>query len=97
MDHRLNCVPPRPGAVPPLPCSGGVHRLAIEDSYYRLLGARRAFDIAHGEYGWRLAENAERHLPTWLELRCPGPADRDRRPTPGNRPGNKPSRRQNAI
>ncbi|MGW1909749.1 hypothetical protein ACWCQS_02990 [Streptomyces sp. NPDC002076] len=79
-DHRLNCVPPRPGAPAPLPCSGGIHRLDIDDSYYRLLGARRAYEIAHGEYGWRLAENAERHLPTWLELRCPGPEERARRP-----------------
>jgi hypothetical protein len=77
--HRLNCV--RPPGTPPLPCSAGVHRLAIEDNYYRLLGARRAFDIAHNEFGWLLAENAEAKLPRWLELRCSGPAGRDRRST----------------
>ncbi|MER8059156.1 MULTISPECIES: hypothetical protein [unclassified Streptomyces] len=70
-DHRLNCVPVRPGEAPPLACSGGFHRLAIEDSYYRLLGARRAFAIAHDEFGWVLCENAERDLPERLELRCP--------------------------
>ncbi|GAA5066603.1 hypothetical protein GCM10023336_48450 [Streptomyces similanensis] len=70
-DHSLTCVPPRPGAAPPLPCAGGRHRPGIDDSYYRLLGARHAFDIAHNEYGWVLAENAERSMPDLLDLRCP--------------------------
>ncbi|GHA18943.1 hypothetical protein ACFOOM_04665 [Streptomyces echinoruber] len=70
-DHRLNCVPPRPGAPAPLPCSGGKHRLTVADSYFRLLGARRAFGIAHNEFGWVLAENAEAKLPGRLELTCP--------------------------
>ena len=70
--HRPNCLTARPGASAPLPCStGGGHRLAIVDSYYRLLGARRAYEIVHGEYNWRLADNAEKHLPTRLALRCP--------------------------
>ncbi|WP_330338330.1 hypothetical protein [Streptomyces sp. NBC_00557] len=79
LDHqRLRCVPVQPEGAPPIPCPGGVHSVVIEQSYYRILGARRAYEIAHGEYGWRLAENAERHLPTWLELRCPGTENRDR-------------------
>ncbi|MET7286172.1 hypothetical protein [Streptomyces sp. NPDC005573] len=68
--HRLNCVPPRPGAAPPLPCSGGVHHLDVEDCHYRLLGARQAFTIAHDAFGWVLSDDADRHLPTWLLLRC---------------------------
>ncbi|MFF7548067.1 hypothetical protein ACFZCU_31175 [Streptomyces canus] len=70
-DHRLNCVPPRPGAPAPLPCSGGRHRLGIDDCYYRLLGARRALEIAHNEFGWVLADAGEKKLPVWLQLRCP--------------------------
>ncbi|WP_330459287.1 hypothetical protein OIB37_21840 [Streptomyces sp. NBC_00820] len=70
-DHRLNCVPVHPGAGAPIPCSGGRHHLAVEAGYYRLLGARRAYEIAHTEYSWLLAENAEKHLPAWLQLRCP--------------------------
>ncbi|MFI1366095.1 hypothetical protein [Streptomyces griseochromogenes] len=70
--HRRRCVPLRPKEGAPVPCLGGVHSLFIEQSFYRVLGARRAYEIAHGEYNWRLAENAEKHLPTWLELRCSG-------------------------
>ncbi|MFI0240958.1 hypothetical protein [Streptomyces sp. NPDC016845] len=70
-DHRLNCVPPRAGAPVPLPCGGGVHRLGVDDSYYRLLGARRAWEIAHHEFGWELADGADAKLPGWLDLRCP--------------------------
>ncbi|MEU6353454.1 hypothetical protein ABZ896_29710 [Streptomyces sp. NPDC047072] len=70
-DHCLNCVPPRPGAPIPLPCSGGRHRLDVDDCYYRLLGARRALEIAHGEFGWVLVEGAEAKVPGWLRLRCP--------------------------
>jgi hypothetical protein len=72
-DHRPNCIPQKPGASAPLPCSGGKHRLGIDDSYYRLLGARRALDIAHNEFGWVLADGAETKLPGWLQLRCPSP------------------------
>ncbi|WP_328780119.1 hypothetical protein OHQ89_15435 [Streptomyces canus] len=70
-DHRLNCVPPRPGAPVPLPCSGGKHRLGVDDCYYRLLGARRALDIAHNDFGWVSADGFEKKLPEWLQLRCP--------------------------
>ncbi|MFK4103435.1 hypothetical protein ACI2L1_25830 [Streptomyces sp. NPDC019531] len=70
-DHRLNCVPPRSGAPAPLPCSGGKHRLGIDDCYFRLLGARRALDIAHNEFGWVLVDGAEKKAPGWLQLRCP--------------------------
>lgn len=70
-DHRLHCVPARPGAPAPLPCSGGIHQLGVDDSYYRLLGAHRAWEIAHHEYGWELADGADAKLPGWLDLRCP--------------------------
>ncbi|MFF9311185.1 hypothetical protein ACF1BS_09780 [Streptomyces sp. NPDC014748] len=70
-DHSLTCVPTRPGAAPPLPCPGGRHRLDIDDSYYRPLGARRAVGIARSEYGRVLADNTERSLPGRLRLRCP--------------------------
>lgn len=70
MPH-LTCVPTRPGAAPPLPCPGGRHRLDIDDSSYRPLGARRAVGIAHSEYGRVLADNTERGLPGRLRLRCP--------------------------
>lgn len=70
-DRSLNCVPPRPGAPAPLPCSGGVHRLDADDSFFRLIGAGRALDIAGSEFGWVLAPGAEKDLPTWLRLRCP--------------------------
>lgn len=70
-DHRLNCVPPRFGVPAPLPCSGGKHRLGIDDCYYRLLGARRALDIACNEFGWVPADGFEKKLPGWLQLRCP--------------------------
>jgi hypothetical protein len=43
----------------------------MDQSYYRLIGAARALEIAHDEYGWILAENAEKKLPGWLELTCP--------------------------
>ncbi|MFF3915393.1 hypothetical protein ACFYZB_18165 [Streptomyces sp. NPDC001852] len=46
----------------------------------RATEARRASGIAHGAYGRHRAENAERHQPTRLELRCPGSAGRDPRP-----------------
>ncbi|MEV8064698.1 hypothetical protein AB0P32_00895 [Streptomyces sp. NPDC085995] len=70
-DHSLTRVPTRPGAAPPLPCPGGRHRLDIDDSPYRPLGARRAVGIAHSEYGRVLADNTERSLPGRLRLRCP--------------------------
>ncbi|MFF4601158.1 hypothetical protein ACFY12_00160 [Streptomyces sp. NPDC001339] len=70
-DHRLNCVPARPGAVVPLPCSGGKHRLGIDDSYYRLLGEGRALEIAHNEFGWVPVDRVKEKLPGWLQLRCP--------------------------
>ncbi|MFJ9151546.1 hypothetical protein ACIRP7_26600 [Streptomyces sp. NPDC102270] len=71
-DHRLNCVPPRPGAPVPLPCSGVKHRLGVDDCYYRLLGARRALDIAHNEFGWVPTDGFEKKLPDRLQLRYPG-------------------------
>ncbi|MEU1479249.1 hypothetical protein [Streptomyces sp. NPDC005760] len=70
-DHRLNCVPPRPGAPVPLPCPGGRHRLGLDDCYYRLLGARRALGIACDEFGWVPVDGVEKKLPGWLQLRCP--------------------------
>ncbi|MGW4319479.1 hypothetical protein ACWEMW_09820 [Streptomyces sp. NPDC004684] len=70
-DHSLTCAPTRPGAALPLPCPGGRHRLDIDDSSYRPLGARRAVGIAHSEYGRVLADNTLRSLPGRLRLRCP--------------------------
>ncbi|MEU6395104.1 hypothetical protein [Streptomyces sp. NPDC046939] len=50
---------------------GCFHRLGIDDSYYRLLGARRAWEVAHYGFGWELAADVEGKLTGRLDLRCP--------------------------
>ncbi|MHC5903157.1 hypothetical protein ACVNF4_04475 [Streptomyces sp. S6] len=64
-EHRPPCA-----AARGLPCTTRHHHLTIDDTYYRLLGARHAYRIAHTEYGWRLSPEVERGLPGRLVLRC---------------------------
>ncbi|GHA18958.1 hypothetical protein GCM10010389_66010 [Streptomyces echinoruber] len=73
-NNPLNCNPPGSGTVSRLRCESGGHHLGMDQSYYRLIGARRALEIAHNEYGWILDES-ESKLPFWLELTCPARKD----------------------